>query len=81
MTDRFGNLLANVPVTFTAPSKGAGGTFVTTGSPTQIVVNTDSAGVATAPTLMTNQSAGRLIVTASVAGVKKSVSFQETNVA
>ncbi len=77
--DRFGNLLANVPVTFTAPSTGAGVTFAEPGSPSQVVVTTNAAGVATTPTLMANNTAGSFIVTASVAGVKKGVSFQETN--
>jgi hypothetical protein len=80
VTDRFGNLLMNVPVIFSAPSKGASGTFATTGSPAVVVVNTDAAGVATAPLLVADENAGTYTVTASVEGVKKVVSFRETNV-
>ncbi len=79
VTDEFGNPLANVSVTFTAPNTKASGTFAATGSPTQVVVNTNAAGVATAPMLVANANKGSFIVTASVKGVKKAVSFQETN--
>jgi hypothetical protein len=81
VTDRFGNSLDNVTVTFLAPSKGVSGTFETTGSPTEVFVNTGSEGVASAPLLMANADAGVFTVTASATGVKKKVSFRETNVA
>jgi hypothetical protein len=79
VTDAFGNLLANVQVTFTAQGKGPGATFATTGSPGEVVVTTNADGMAVAPTLIANSIAGEFTVTASIAGVKKSVSFDETN--
>jgi hypothetical protein len=79
VTDAFGNLLADVQVTFTAPGKGPSATFATTGSSADVVVSTNADGMAAATTMIANSIAGKFIVTASIAGVKKSVSFDETN--
>jgi hypothetical protein len=51
------NPMSGIPVTFTAPSSGASGTFQTTGTNT-VTVNTDSNGNATAPVFTANSSAG-----------------------
>jgi predicted outer membrane repeat protein len=61
ITDSFGNPVAGVNVTFTAPASGPGGTFA--GQPTATAV-TDAQGRATAPPLIANASTGtfRLLV-------------------
>jgi hypothetical protein len=78
VTDRFGNLLSGVPVTFKLPSTGAGGTF-TGSNPTQAVVNTDTSGVATAPVLTANSTPGAFSVMVTVVGIKSPVTLKETN--
>ena len=75
--DAGGNLLANVTVTFTAPSSGAGGTF--TGGLTTVTASTNASGVATAPTFTANTTTGAFAVTAGVTGVTPSASFSLTN--
>ncbi len=75
--DAGGNLLANVTVTFTAPSSGAGGTF--TGGLTTVTASTNASGVATAPTFTANTTTGAFAVTAGVTGVSPSASFSLTN--
>jgi len=68
--------VVGTPVTFTAPSSGAGGSFATSGTNT-ITVGADISGNASAPTFTANDLAGTYTVTAtSAAG---SVSFSMTN--
>ena len=55
--------LVGVPVTFSAPSSGAGGTFVTSGSNTA-VVGTSAQGVAAAPQFTANHATGDYTVVA-----------------
>jgi hypothetical protein len=74
--DSNNNLLSNVPVTFTAPSTGAGASF---GGSVTAVVMTNASGIAVAPALTANAQAGTYSVTASVAGVTGSASFSLTN--
>jgi N-acetylneuraminic acid mutarotase len=56
-----GKPVSNVPVLFTAPATGPGGTF--SGSAT-VTVLTNTLGMATAPTLKANTQAGGITVTA-----------------
>ena len=63
-------------MTFAAPTSGASATFG--GSAT---VTTNASGIATAPTLTANGTAGSYTVTASVAGVTTPASFSLTNTA
>jgi hypothetical protein len=76
--DAFGNPVANAPVTFVAPSTGASGTFATTALHA-ITVETDSAGVAVAPTFVANGQTGGYVVRASVAGYAPSAAFALVN--
>ncbi len=80
--DAFGNPVAGVSVTFTAPANGASGTFA--GSPTQlrltITVVTGANGIATAPALTANTVPGGFTVSASANGVS-SASFALSNAA
>ncbi|HST53015.1 MAG TPA: Calx-beta domain-containing protein, partial [Pyrinomonadaceae bacterium] len=55
--DESGNPASGIPVTFTAPTTGASGTFQGTGTNTA-TVNTNSSGVATAPVFDANSTAG-----------------------
>jgi len=74
----FGNLVPNVPVSFKAPSNGAGGTFTAVGgSSTAVTVMTNPLGVASAPTFTANSLAGSYQVMAAVNALK--TSFQLTN--
>ncbi len=79
VTDAFGNAVANVSVTFAAPTNGAGGVFQISGSPTTVTAITNTDGVATAPILIANNVVASFFVTASAKGVKKTVRFVETN--
>ena len=74
--DAGGNAVSGATVTFTAPASGASAKFGT--SATASVV-TNASGVATAPTLTANGTAGSYTVTASVAGVATPASFNLTN--
>jgi len=76
--DTNGNPLSGATVTFAAPASGAGASFAT-GSTAMAVTN--SSGVATAPTLTAGAQAGSYAVTASVAGVTATASFNLTNIA
>jgi hypothetical protein len=69
---------AGVPVTFSAPSRGAGGVFSTSGSNT-VTVGADAAGSVAAPALTANTLAGSYTVVAS--SQYGSVSFSLTNTA
>jgi hypothetical protein len=74
-----GNAVSGIPVTFTAPSSGASGTFQTTGTNTA-TVNTDANGVATAPVFTANSPAGGPYnVVASLGTVSTSINFSLTN--
>jgi len=68
--------VVGTPVTFTAPSSGAGGSFSTSGTNT-VTVGADLSGNASAPTFTANDTAGSYTVTATSAG--GSVSFSMTN--
>jgi hypothetical protein len=69
---------AGVPVTFTAPSGGAGGVFSTSGSST-VTVGSDASGSVAAPAFTANGTQGSYTVTAS--SQYGSVSFSLTNTA
>src|SRR6202453_4947226 len=69
---------AGVPVTFSAPSSGAGGVFSTSGSNT-VTVGADASGSVAAPAFTANSTAGSYTVTAS--SQYGSVSFSLTNTA
>ncbi|MHB1763756.1 MAG: hypothetical protein ACYCS4_13650, partial [Acidimicrobiales bacterium] len=78
VTDSDNNLVPGVPVTFTAPSNGASGTFGGTGAST-VVVDTDSSGVATAPAFVANTIPGGYVVIASTPGVSRPAAFALVN--
>jgi hypothetical protein len=69
---------AGIPVTFSAPSTGAGGVFSTSGSNT-VTVGSDASGMVAAPTFTANGTAGSYTVTAS--SQYGSVLFSLTNTA
>ncbi len=75
VTDAFGNPIANVPVTFSAPAAGPAGNF--NALPTVV---TNALGVATAPALTANDIPGNFTVTAAAAGIAP-VTFSLTNTA
>jgi hypothetical protein len=68
--------VVGTPVTFTAPSSGASGSFATSGTNT-VTVGADVSGNASAPTFTANDTAGSYTVTATSAD--GSVSFSMTN--
>ena len=68
--------VVGTPVTFTAPSSGAGGRFATSGSNT-VTVGADVSGSASAPMFTANDTAGSYTLTATSA--YGSVSFSLTN--
>ena len=70
-------LQAGVPVTFTAPSACASGTFLTGGT-NSTTVNTTANGIATASFFTANGVAGTYTVTATTAGLPVAT-FTETN--
>jgi protocatechuate 3,4-dioxygenase beta subunit len=76
VTDRYGKPVAGITVVFELPQAGATGVF--TGSASVV---TDRNGVATAPALVANASAGRFSVNAWVAGVAAPASFTLTSTA
>ncbi len=65
-------------VTFTAPATGASASFAGAATAT---VTTDANGIATAPTLTADATAGSYSVTAAVAGVATPATFTLTNAA
>ena len=71
------NPVEDVPVTFTAPSSGASGTFP--GSVLSVQAYTNASGVATAPTFTANGTTGLYTVTASVLGIAAPANFSLTN--
>ena len=76
VTDANGQAVSGASVTFTAPASGAGGTFAGGGTTTSVTSGVD--GVATAPQLTANGTAGSYTVTAAVAGVTPAT-FSLTN--
>lgn len=74
--DAGNNPVNGVTVTFTAPSSGASGKF---GASLTATGTTNSSGVATAPTLTANATAGNYTVTATVSGVATPANFSLTN--
>jgi hypothetical protein len=77
VTDAYGNTVSGATAVFTAPGSGASGTFATGGSTTS--TQTNSSGVATAPSFTANSTTGQYAVSASVQGVQNSASFSLTN--
>lgn len=77
LKDAQGNLIPGASVVFTAPATGASGVF--TGGTNTITVTTNASGVATAPTLTANKTAGAYTVTAAINSL--SAPFSLTNVA
>jgi len=65
-------------VTFTAPATGASGTFASSSSITETDI-TNGSGVATSSAFTANGTIGTDVVTASVAGVTATTSFNLTN--
>ena len=80
LTDSYGNPVAGVTVTFTAPASGPGGTFGGTATATVV---TDANGFATAPAFTANTVTGNYSVTASATtgGGTASTVFSLTNTA
>jgi hypothetical protein len=75
--DSGGNPVGGVTVVFTAPSSGSSAAF--SGGSTAIT-STDANGVATAPALTANATAGNYILTAGVSGLSGLASFALGNV-
>jgi uncharacterized repeat protein (TIGR01451 family) len=73
-----GNPQNAIPVTFTAPGSGASGTFP--GVSTTAIANTNSSGVATAPTFTANGTAGSYSVVASIGTALPTATFALTNI-
>jgi len=69
---------AGIPVTFSAPSTGASGTFFASGS-NAVIVGADASGTVAAPTFTANGTAGSYTLTAN--SQYGSVSFSLTNTA
>jgi Bacterial Ig-like domain (group 1) len=67
VNDAKGNPVAGAPVTFTAPARGASGRFGHHGR--TVTVRTDAHGIAVAPVLVANRSAGGFVARATVHGV------------
>jgi hypothetical protein len=76
--DAYSNPVHGVNVTFTAPGSGASGTFSDSG--TSISMNTNTAGVASAPFTANGTSGGPYTVSASATGLT-TVGFNLTNTA
>jgi adhesin/invasin len=74
VTDDAGNPVSGITVVFALSASGPGGTFA---GPAAVV--TDPFGLATAPTLTANTTAGTFTVFASVAGVAAPARFTLTN--
>ena len=71
--------LANVSVTFTAPSSGAGASF--SNSTNSIVAITNASGVATVAAPTANGTTGSFTVTATVPGINSNAALYLTNTA
>jgi len=72
VTDQFGNPVAGVKVTFTAPNSGPGGTFV---GKLTATATTNANGVAIAPAFTANAHPGGFTVIASISGAHTSFSL------
>lgn len=81
VTDAFGNPVANVNVTFKAPSLSTipSGVFGSVRPSATATVPTDANGVATAQTFTANSHTGTFVVTATSAGIVQSAKFSLTN--
>lgn len=77
VTDGLGAALANVQVTFTAPSNGASGSFGN--GLAKLSVTTNANGIATATSFTANGTAGAYAVNATVTGVNNPAVFNLTN--
>lgn len=77
VSSSFGEPVAGGVVTFTAPGSGASGTFP--GAATTAIANTNSSGVATAPTFTANGTAGSYNVVASIGTGLPTAIFALTN--
>lgn len=77
--DAAGNVVPGAPVTFTAPASGASGLFA--GSGATATVTSNASGVATAPTLTANGTAGTWSAGATTPGAEGTASFALTNLA
>jgi protocatechuate 3,4-dioxygenase beta subunit len=66
VTDKYGNPVAGVAVTFSAPRRGAGARFA--GNHVTATAKTDSKGIAIAPALVAGRTAGGYVVRATAAG-------------
>ncbi len=75
--DAESNPVPGIPVTFTAPTSGATGTFV--GGQSVVTTITDSTGLATAPTFTANGTLGAYTVTATSTAVSATATFSLTN--
>ncbi len=64
VTDSFGNPIPSIPITFTAPTTGASGTFA--GGVSTVTITTLTTGIATAPAFTANSTAGQYTVTAAM---------------
>ncbi len=73
--DANGNLVPNVPVTFSAPAAGATGSFAA-----PAIVNTNGSGVAAAPRFTANGALGGYTATASTPGVAATANFSLANI-
>jgi hypothetical protein len=76
VVDEFGNAVAGVVVTFTAPASGASGTFANGTATTQATTN--ASGIATATTFTANSTAGSYSV-AATSPLTNTVNFALTN--
>jgi len=70
VADQFGNPVAGVKVTFTAPNNGPGGTFAG-----KLTATTNANGVAIAPAFTANAHPGGFTVVASISGANTSFSL------
>jgi hypothetical protein len=74
VTDSFGNPVANVPIIFAVPTSGPSGTFNTTAA-----VLTNALGIATAPALTANDTAGSFTATAKLGSLSTTFRLNNTS--
>lgn len=75
--DQYNNPVPGAGVTFSMPNSGASATFP--GAQLSALVNTNAAGIATAPTLTANGTAGAIANATAVSGEVSAVNFKLTN--
>lgn len=75
--DAHSNPVSGVPVTFTAPTSGASGTFV--GGQSVVTTVTNATGIATAPTFSANGTVGSYSVTATASSLSATATFSLAN--